>query len=140
MVFQYDCGIISLYNIVFVLVATGVLLETLYDKNVTVSESATSSILKLAEKHPNTVLLSCSKFYMDNTKLSNEQISSILNIMSKICTEHILSIDGDTVMKTIDFSLSVMTKNSNYEPLVQLAASNILVSLGRAHYLQVITV
>ncbi|XP_076271212.1 maestro heat like repeat family protein c11.1 isoform X2 [Rhynchophorus ferrugineus] len=119
-------------------IATGVLLETLYDKNVTVSESATSSILKLAEKHPNTILLSCSKFYMDNPKLSNEQITSILNIMSKICTEYILSIDGDTVMKTIDFSLSVMTKNGNYEPLVQLAASNILVSLGRAHYLQVI--
>lgn len=57
--------------------------------------------------------------------------------MEKICTEHIVEIDGDTILLIIDFSLRTMIENQSYEPVVQMPASNVLVALGRKHHIQV---
>ncbi|XP_030751328.1 maestro heat-like repeat-containing protein family member 1 [Sitophilus oryzae] len=118
-------------------IATGALLESLHDKSTTVCETASVSLLKLSEKYPNQVLLSCVAFFTNNTKCDTDHIVQMLNIMNKICIDQISGIDGDTVIKLIEFGLMTMTKSNNYEPLVQLAASKILVALGRVHYIQV---
>ncbi|XP_066159161.1 maestro heat-like repeat-containing protein family member 1 isoform X1 [Euwallacea fornicatus] len=118
-------------------VAIGVLVDSLADKSHLVFEAASSSLLKLAEKHPNQVLISCSDFCAKTPKPTNEHLGHILGLMSKVCKEHIVNIDGDTIINTIEFSLKIMTEYSSYEPGVQMPASNVLVALGRLHYLQV---
>ncbi|KAH1014351.1 hypothetical protein HUJ04_003198 [Dendroctonus ponderosae] len=118
-------------------VAIGVLLESLADTNAAVRVSVTTSLSKLAEKHPNQVLLSSSEFCLKTPKSPNEHLGSILALMSRICCEHIIIIDGDTVLKLIDFAMKVMTGSPLHEPLIQMPASDILVALGRLHYIQV---
>ncbi|KAJ8930968.1 hypothetical protein NQ314_016182 [Rhamnusium bicolor] len=118
-------------------VAVGMLLESVADKSMTVSETVNTSLKKLSEKHPNQVLISCCQFCTKNTRPSTEHIVSILKIMEAVCSEHIVKIDGDTIIMTIDFSLLIMIENVHCEPLVQMPASGILVALGREHYIQV---
>ncbi|RZC37257.1 hypothetical protein BDFB_008476, partial [Asbolus verrucosus] len=117
--------------------AIGMLLESVADKSQLVFETVNGSIRKLAEKHPNQVLNSCCQFCERSSKPSNEHISSILTIMEKICVEHIVEIDGDTVLSLIDFCLRTLIENLSYEPIVQMPASNVLVALGRKHHIQV---
>ncbi|EFA03008.2 maestro heat-like repeat-containing protein family member 1 [Tribolium castaneum] len=117
--------------------AISILLESIADKSQIVIETVNSSIRKLAEKHPNQVLNSCCHFCERTPKPTNEHLSAILSIMEKICIEHIVAIDGDTILLMIDFSLRTMIENQNYEPIVQMPASNVLVALGRKHHIQV---
>lgn len=125
-------------NTYLILVTIGVLLQSVSDKSPLVLETVRKSIRKLAEKHPNHVLHSCCKFCSKNSKPSLEHISSVLKIMESVCLEHILLLDGDTVIATIDTCLKIMTENVYVEPVVQIPASNVLVALGREHYVQVI--
>lgn len=117
--------------------AIGVLLQSLADTNAAVRVAVTTSLAKLAEKHPNQVLLSGSEFCLKSPKSPSEHLSSILVLMGRICCEHIIVIDGDTVLKLIDFAMKVMTESAVHEPAIQMPASEILVALGRLHYIQV---
>ncbi|CAG9771935.1 unnamed protein product [Ceutorhynchus assimilis] len=119
-------------------VAIAVLLDSIADKSPSVCNSVTNSLTKLSEKHPNQVLLSCSKFCTKTPSPTPEQLGPILQLMSKICSDQLENIDGDTVLNTIEFSLKLMTKNPNHEPAVQMPASDVLVALGRIHYVQVL--
>ncbi|KAJ8916184.1 hypothetical protein NQ315_016323 [Exocentrus adspersus] len=118
-------------------VSVGMLLKAVADPSSAVAETVVNSVRKLSEKHPNQMLNSCCQFCTKTPKPSTEHIASILKIMESVCTEHIVQIDGDTIITIIDFSLQVMVENIGYEPLVQMPASGILVALGREHYLQV---
>lgn len=100
-------------------------------------ETVRKSIRKLAEKHPNQVLQSCCKFCSKNPKPPSEHLGSILKVMESVCLEHITLLDGDTVISTIETSLTIMTKNVYVEQVVQMPASDVLVALGREHYVQV---
>lgn len=120
--------------------AIGALLGNLSDKTPAVFEAVTTSLLKLADKQPNQVLLSCCMFCSETAKLPNDHVGHILNLMSKVCSEHIENIDGDTVIRTVEFSLRMMTESNLYEPVVQAPASDILVALGRLHYIKVILI
>lgn len=57
--------------------------------------------------------------------------------MENVCREHLINIDGDTIITIVEFSLQIMIENVGYDPLIQLPASGILVALGREHYVQV---
>nr|XP_023029049.1 maestro heat-like repeat-containing protein family member 1 [Leptinotarsa decemlineata] len=118
-------------------VAIGTLLSSVTDKSILVLETVKSSLRKLSEKHPNQVLESCCQFCTKNPKPSPEHIASILIIMEAVCSDHILKIDGDTIIRVIDISLSIMTENVSYDPLIQMPSCGILVALGREHYVQV---
>lgn len=102
-------------------------------------ETVKKSIRKLAEKHPNQVLLSCCKFCSKDPKPTPEHLGAVLKIMESVCLEHILLLDGDTVINTVDTSLKIMTKNVYVEQVIQIPASDVLVALGREHYVQVIS-
>lgn len=117
--------------------AVGMLLKAVADPSSSVSETVVGSVKKLSEKHPNQILNSCCQFCTKSPKPSMEHTAFILRIMESVCTERIIQIDGDTIITVIDFSLQVMIENINYEPLVQMPASGILVALGREHYIQV---
>lgn len=114
------------------------LLKAVADPSSSVSETVVGSIKKLSEKHPNQILISCCQFCTKSPKPGTEHVASVLRIMESVCTDHIIQIDGDTIITVIDFSLQVMVENINYEPLVQMPASGILVALVREHYIQVI--
>lgn len=58
--------------------------------------------------------------------------------MESVCLEHITLLDGDTVISAVETSLKIMTKNVYVEQVVQMPASDVLVALGREHYVQVI--
>ncbi|XP_050312813.1 maestro heat-like repeat-containing protein family member 1 isoform X2 [Anthonomus grandis grandis] len=96
-----------------------------------------TSLLKLAEKYPNQLLVSCSISCWKVPNPAVEHNRKILILMSKICLEHIANIDGDTVLKLIEFCLKTMTEKAGYEPVLQLPAADVLVALGRLHYIQV---
>lgn len=112
-------------------------MQSLSDKSPLVLETVRKSIRKLAEKHPNQVLQSSCKFFLKNPKPASEHIGSVLRIMESVCLEHITDLDGDTVISTIDTCLKLMTENFYPEPVVQIPASDVLVALGREHYVQV---
>ncbi|KAK5646733.1 hypothetical protein RI129_005197 [Pyrocoelia pectoralis] len=115
-----------------------VLLESVADKNVVVSESISTSLRKIAKTYTNDVLNVCCEFCKAHDKISKEHLSEILKTMEQICRDYILEIDGDTVIGLVEFSVKTMTQNIAYEPLVQLAASGILVALGAKHCIQVV--
>ncbi|XP_056636032.1 maestro heat-like repeat-containing protein family member 1 [Diorhabda sublineata] len=119
-------------------VTIGRLLQSVTDKSFLVSESVKCSLKKLSDKHPNQVLNSCCQFINKNPKPLPEHISSILHIMEIVCSDHLVKINGDTIILTVDVSLSVMTENISYEPIIQTPASGVLVALGREHYVQII--
>lgn len=100
-------------------------------------ETVKKSIRKLAEKHPNQVLQSCCKFCSKSPKPPSEHLGSIFKVMESVCLEHITLLDGDTVINTIETTLTIMTKNVYVEQVVQMPASDVLVALGREHYVQV---
>ncbi|CAG9858443.1 unnamed protein product [Phyllotreta striolata] len=118
-------------------VAVGTLLQAVTDKSPSVIESLKCSLKKLSEKHPNQVLNSSCNFLTKTPKPPPEHMSSILAIMETVCSDHILKINGDTIISTIEVSLGIMTYQINSEPLVQMPACGILVALGREHYVQV---
>lgn len=113
------------------------LLESLTDKSPSVCEAVTNSLSKLSEKHPNQVLETCKIFCKKLPTPQNEHIGDVLGIMSRVCSDYLCRIDGDTVLDVIDFSLEMMTKHSTYEPAIQMPASEVLVALGRLHSIQV---
>ncbi|KAJ8979536.1 hypothetical protein NQ317_017684 [Molorchus minor] len=119
-------------------VAVGMLLQSVADKSTVVAETVNGSLRKLSEKHPNQVLNSCCCFCRKPTKPSADHVAAILKIMECVCSEHIVNIDGNTILTTIEFSLQLMIENIHLEPLVQMPASGILVALGREHYIQVV--
>lgn len=114
------------------------LLETAADKEVSVAEIVNTSLRKIADKHTNQVLISCCDFGKTVSKTNSNHLVAILVIMERICQDNILKIDGETILIVVEFSLELMTQNHNYEPLVQMPSSGILVALGRKHYVQVI--
>ncbi|CAH1975455.1 unnamed protein product [Acanthoscelides obtectus] len=118
-------------------IAIGMLLQSVRDKSPVVLETLMNSIRKLAEKHPNQVLLSCCQFYSKTPKPPPEHLASILKIMERVCSDHIMKIDGDTIISTIEISMNLMTENVYSEPLIQIPASEVLVALGRQHSVQV---
>uniref|UniRef100_A0A6P7GVH6 Maestro heat-like repeat-containing protein family member 1 n=1 Tax=Diabrotica virgifera virgifera TaxID=50390 RepID=A0A6P7GVH6_DIAVI len=118
-------------------VTIGRLLQSVTDKSYLVLESVKCSLKKLAEKHPNQVLNSCCQFITKSPKPPPEHVSSILYIMELVCSDHILKINGDTIIQTINVSLSIMTENISWDSQLQRPASGILVALGREHYVQV---
>ncbi|CAG9840062.1 unnamed protein product [Diabrotica balteata] len=118
-------------------VTIGRLLQSVTDKSYLVLESVKCSLKKLSEKHPNQVLNSCCQFITKTPKPPPEHVSSILYIMELVCSDHILKINGDTIIQTINVSLSIMTENISLDSQVQRPASGILVALGREHYVQV---
>lgn len=120
--------------------ALGTLLEAATDKNPVVAEKVNTSLRKIAEKHPNQVLLSCCRFGQHIQKTDSAHLVAVLVIMERICQDRISSIDSDTIVLVIDFSIEVMTQNLSYEPQVQMPASEILVALGHKHYKQVMEV
>ncbi|XP_045471667.1 maestro heat-like repeat-containing protein family member 1 [Harmonia axyridis] len=117
-------------------VAIGMILEVLADKNSLVAETAATSLKKLAENHPNHVL-NCSKNFCKRSSTMSDQIAHVLNIMQSICTEHIIAIDGDTILSLTDFCLEVLTRNIAVD-VVQDPACNVLVAIGRKHHIQVL--
>ncbi|KAG5897176.1 hypothetical protein JTB14_022538 [Gonioctena quinquepunctata] len=117
--------------------AIGTLLSSVTDKSPLVLETVKTSLKKLSEKHPNQVLDSCCLFCTKNPKPPPEHIASILNIMEAVCSDHILKIDGDTIIRVIDISLTIMTGNYTNESSIQMPSCGILVALGREHYVQV---
>lgn len=117
--------------------AIGRLLTSVTDKSPIVLESVKCSLKKLSEKHPNQVLNSSCHFINKTPRPPPEHVSSILAIMEVVCSDHILQINGDSIILTIDVSLAVMTEQINFDPLVQMPACGILVALGREHYVQV---
>ncbi|XP_050312814.1 maestro heat-like repeat-containing protein family member 1 isoform X3 [Anthonomus grandis grandis] len=118
-------------------VSISVLLDSVGDPNEAVSRATMTSLLKLAEKYPNQLLVSCSISCWKVPNPAVEHNRKILILMSKICLEHIANIDGDTVLKLIEFCLKTMTEKAGYEPVLQLPAADVLVALGRLHYIQV---
>lgn len=120
---------------VCIAVAIGMILDVLADKNSLVAETAATSLKKLAENHPNHVL-NCSKNFCKRSSTMSDQIAHVLNIMQSICTEHIIAIDGDTILSLTDFCLEVLTRNIAVD-VVQDPASNVLVAIGRKHHIQV---
>lgn len=114
-----------------------VLLNTASDKNSAVSESISTVLRKIAKQHPNDVLIGCCEFYNRNNKTGKEHLSQILKTMAHICEDYIIEIDGDTIMLLIDFCMEIMTNGVNYEPIIQMPASGILVALGSKHCIQV---
>lgn len=113
------------------------LFEIAGDKTTIVQDAINTSLKKIAQHYPNEVLISCSKFYEKNPKLSAENLYVILTPMESICRDHIVLIDGDTLLVLIDFCFDVMTK-SGYDSNVQLSASSVLVALGSKHCVQVV--
>ncbi|CAG9823673.1 unnamed protein product [Phaedon cochleariae] len=118
-------------------VAIGTLLISVTDKSSVVVETVKNSLKKLSEKHPNQVLGSCCKFNARIPKPPPEHVASILNIMEAVCSDYIVDIDGDTIIEVINVCLCIMTENVNPQPLVEMPASEVLVALGREHYVQV---
>lgn len=117
--------------------AIGILLESIADKSQIVVETVNDSVRKLAEQHPNQVLNSCCQFCEKPNK-SQDHAALILEVMEKICIEHIIEIDGDTILLIVSFCLRIMTENPNYEPVIQVASSKVLVAVGRKHHIQVV--
>lgn len=117
--------------------AVGTLLDAAADKSPLVSETVNSSLRKIAKKHPNEVLKSCSSFYERSPKINNAHLAAVLAPMEEICRDQILCIDGDTILALVDFCVKVMTKNVLHEPIVQMPASAVLVALGTKHCIQV---
>lgn len=115
-----------------------VLLENVADKNAVVSESISTSLRKIAKTYTNDVLNVCCEFCKTHDKITKEHLLEILKTMEWICRDYILEIDGDTVITLVEFCVKTMTQNIAYEPLVQLAASGILVALGSKHCVQVV--
>ncbi|KAF5298497.1 hypothetical protein FQR65_LT01276 [Abscondita terminalis] len=114
-----------------------VLIEAAGDKNEMVSQSISSALRKIAKKNTNDVLMVCCDF-CQRVKLDKEHLSDILKSMEYICNEFILELDGDTVITLIDFGINIMTQNNVHEPVVQVAASGVLVALGNKHCIQVV--
>ncbi|KAF5275577.1 hypothetical protein FQA39_LY06689 [Lamprigera yunnana] len=114
-----------------------VLLESAGDRDEAVSESVSTAMRKMAKAYTNDVLNVCCE-YCQRDKLNKEHVSEILQTMEYICREHILEIDGDTIIALIDFSVDCMMQSNSYEPMVQLSASGVLVALGTKHCIQVV--
>lgn len=112
------------------------ILEVLADKNAIVSETAASSLKKLAENHPNHVLNSAKNF-CKRSSTTNDQVSQILNIILCICNDQLIAIDGDTILSITDFCLEILTRNVVAD-VIQDPASHVLVAIGRKHHIQVI--
>ncbi|XP_017784468.1 PREDICTED: maestro heat-like repeat-containing protein family member 1 [Nicrophorus vespilloides] len=118
-------------------IALGSLLETVVDKYEFVSDTISTSLRKIAKQHPNDVLKACSTFgRLKDVDL--DHLGVVLLIMEDVCREHIVSIDGDTIMILIELCLDLMTDNVNHEPKVQMPASGVLVALGTKHCIQVV--
>lgn len=113
------------------------MLQSVSDKSPLVLETVKKSIRKLADRHPNQVLHSCCKFCSKTAKPAPDHIGSVLKIMESICLEHIIEIDGDTVISSVEMCLKIMTDNVYPEPVIQIPASDVLVALSREHYVQV---
>lgn len=58
--------------------------------------------------------------------------------MNNVCLEYIVEVDGDTILVLIDLCMELMVHNhyNDFHP-IQIAASNILVALGKKHSIQV---
>lgn len=119
------------------LVVIGTLLECAADKNETVCYAVNNALKKIAKNHPNELLKTTCVFRERNAKLTNEHVAALLQPMEEVCLEHIIEIDGDTVLMLIKFCVDEMTKNIEYVPDVQMRASAVLVALGKKHCIQV---
>lgn len=118
-------------------VVIGTLLEAAADKNESVYYAVNRALKKIARKHPNELLQTICFYTQRNNKLGNEHLAALFQPMEEICQEHIIAIDGDTVLLLINFCVEEMTKNPEYVPGVQMSASAVLVALGTKHCIQV---
>ncbi|GJQ85615.1 hypothetical protein Trydic_g20165 [Trypoxylus dichotomus] len=118
--------------------AIGLLLDTIGDKSSIVTESVDSALRKIAKCHPNEILKACCHYCERNSKNNIEHILTVMNIMNNVCQEYIVQVDGDTILVLIDLCMHLMVQN-HYNELhqVEFAASNILVSLGKKHSIQI---
>lgn len=120
-------------------IALGTLLDSVIDKSSLVSETITAALQKIANKYPNDVLRACCHFGLrKDPKPSPDHIGTVLSIMESICREHIIYIDGDAIMLSIELCLELMTQNVLPDPIIQMPASSVLVALGTKHCIQVI--
>ncbi|KAI4464663.1 maestro-related heat domain-containing [Holotrichia oblita] len=119
-------------------VAIGLLLDTIGDKSVLVTDAVECSLRKIAKSHPNEILKSCCQYCERNTKNDSEHTLIVMNIMNNVCLEYIVAVDGDTILVLIDLCMELMVQN-HYNELhpIQIAASNILVALGKKHSIQI---
>lgn len=108
------------------------------DKNDTVRDAVNNALRKISKNHTNDILKTVCMYRQRNSKLTNEHVAALLQPLEEICLEHIIEIDGDTVLILIDFCVDEMIKSTEYIPNVQLSASALLVALGKKHCIQVI--
>lgn len=107
------------------------------DKNESVRSAVENALRKISQNHTNEILKTVCTYRQSNPKLSNDHVAALLQPLEEICLEHIVEIDGDTVLLLIDFCVDEMVKNPEYVPNVQLSASALLVALGKKHCIQV---
>lgn len=128
-----------IYNRIFILtilyiflVALGVLLQTASDKNANVVDAIYTSLLKIADKNTNEVLLACCTAADNVGEKSNDHLVTILNAMAKICEDHLQKLDGTSIAAIIQLAVRIMKQHNELDK-IQLSTSNILVALGREH-------
>lgn len=130
---QADYKTDLMFHVLFLfVVALGKLLQTASDKNTNVVEAVHTSLLKIAERNTNEVLLACCSAVENPTDKNQENLLTILCIMERICQDHIQKVDGTSIAAIIQLSIQIM-KQINEQDKLQQPASDIMVALGREH-------
>ncbi|CAH0726299.1 unnamed protein product, partial [Brenthis ino] len=110
-----------------------VLINAIGDNDNAVNNVVIKSLTKIANIHPNEVIEIFCDFYKNTVKSNVIQLGNIVKVLEQTCVNQVKKIDSKIANELVNSMLRAMMENPNYEPVVQMGASAVLVAIGHEY-------
>lgn len=107
-----------------------VLINAIGDNDNNVNNAVIKSLTKVANTYPNEVIEIFCEFYKNTVKVNPAQLGNIVKVLEQTCVNQTKKLDTQVASDLVSAMLRAMTENMNYEPIVQMGASSVLVAVG----------
>ncbi|XP_063838990.1 maestro heat-like repeat-containing protein family member 1 [Ostrinia nubilalis] len=110
-----------------------VLINAAGDSDNSVNNVVIKSLTKVANSYPNEVIEIFCEFYKNTIKVNTSQLGNIIKVLEQTCVNQVKKLENTTATLLVNSMLRAMTENPQYEPIVQIGASSVLVAVGHEH-------
>ncbi|XP_037297672.1 maestro heat-like repeat-containing protein family member 1 isoform X2 [Manduca sexta] len=110
-----------------------VLINAAGDNENSVNNVVIKSLTKIANSYPNEVIAIFCEFYKNTVKVNPPQLGNIVKVLEQTCVNQVKKLEPQVASDLVNSMLRAMMENVNYEPLVQMGASAVLVAVGHEH-------
>ncbi|KAM3962707.1 LOW QUALITY PROTEIN: maestro heat like repeat family protein c11.1 [Aphomia sociella] len=110
-----------------------VLINAIGDNENSVNNVVIKSLSKIANSYPNEFIEIFCEFYKNTVKVNTTQLGNIVKVLEQTCVNQVKRLEQTVAAQLVTSMLRAMTENTNYEPVVQMGASSVLVAVSHEH-------